>query len=907
MTPGQRTTDPREAMDAGNSFRAIELLEARLRSGRGGSAQVREDRQLLALARYRSEDWAGAAADFRQLIADHPGHAHQEHWQRFADQAENTLRTGEGAWRDNPLNASLTDPGREQPLSAAPRFYYPEGRWRDEAAVGALGGVFGFLESNVATLMNGGDYFFGEQEWYQEWQRGGQFDHVSPLYGVRVLSNQRDRLFEMRTVPDDAEPAPITNPNHSQGGFSDDGRQIDPDYANSGGIGEGTPIHGAGGADEQTGFEHLLPSPAVVAQTFLYREDGQAITAPHLNALVADHLFELPHDVKQTLFDDNRRQAIAVAPNSFEDALGLSNDFVPANQVNAAGGHLTASTGQWDGDQWYGRYTGEVLAMRTDPNTGDLMPNGQIYLEEGRWIPEREVDGMRVLGLPVDSNRTLGSIAVATVYLREHNRRAEVFARRYPQLNGEEIYWLARRSVVGSYAKEHTASWTPSTFGQESIVAGLHSNSHGFLESRKPLHEMQLWRPNQGEDIIMSGLMANREVSEQFDVPDWKGEDFAGAYTAPGHTMQPVGYDPSLFDLTGESSNDQETIPLERTLGVAGNDILKERGLGAVLHALMQTPLGLPTLHNHPDFMRGMPSNGGPTSLAEMDVQRRRERGVGNYVNLYTRLGLPAPTRYEDVFDATTEHGRWVIERHHELYGEYNEATGGIYIDDVVGQLGDRNRPTNTVVPNTTFQVFLAEASARLMMNPGLSAGLHPEHLSMVGTNMVQEDWFGDLMYRHGGADNPEFREFMRQRPRPLIYSNMGNPDAAHPTEEFVDYVTGENMYGDGTGLPYLPKHFTGEGLENNNVVRVVVEGRAYIVDATDERVWVDHDDDGVIHMRDGIFEPLAGPSTDELLAAVRGSGSDFYEVGEALTEREIRRLIQYEYDDRGVGIRVSR
>ena len=61
---------------------------------------------------------------------------------------------------------------------------------------------------------------------------------------------------------------------------------------------------------------------------------------------------------------------------------------------------------------------------------------------------------------------------------------------------------------------------------------------------------------------------------------------------------------------------------LELTSHAKSGEVLKQSGLKGVVDGFMATPMALNRLNNYPDFFR-------ETQMAEIDVSRDRQRGVG--------------------------------------------------------------------------------------------------------------------------------------------------------------------------------------------------------------------------------------------------------------------------------------
>ena len=70
-------------------------------------------------------------------------------------------------------------------------------------------------------------------------------------------------------------------------------------------------------------------------------------------------------------------------------------------------------------------------------------------------------------------------------------------------------------------------------------------------------------------------------------------------------------------------------------------EVLELNGLKGVVDGFMGTPMALNTLNNYPDFFK-------ETNMAEIDVKRDRQRGVGRYNRFLKALGLPVKKEWAD-------------------------------------------------------------------------------------------------------------------------------------------------------------------------------------------------------------------------------------------------------------------
>lgn len=910
--PGLETCDPLEAINAGNHAQAIELLNAKMESGEVGQ----QDLELLALAKFESADPKGASVIFHDLIAKFPESSRVEWWRERSAATGRAAKNGESVSRPSPIsdalrsgdverviqeflegpNADIMDL-KDKPLNV----YVPKPSLWQRVKNFILGVGFDAVAWIANCIFKIIDVVLGWSNRYRQTKRHGIWTRLPTRIGLLQLSGERDRLLEGRNIPASMKSHKGVSSSYTAKHPGPGGVFTESDHPLAGAVGQQIPIHGGLG-DKPNGFEHLLPSASEIAKSQLYAK-GARKTADHLNVFAIDHLFDLPHDVLMPAFDVEKKVKIPVTPGSPEAELGIKWIWLRANDVDPkTGAVLSSTTNAWDGSPDRGSTAADVKKMRTDPKTGQMMPGGKIYLEDGLWLPEDEHDsGAKTIRTGIDQNMSLGVTLIRTLYVRFHNWVCEVLKKRHPEFTDNQIYWKASNIVIQVRAKVHTAYWTPMLFGHETATAGLHSNQFGLLQGKTPLREKLVHDPlKKGDHLALHGLAGNPTIAKRQKDPELKGLDFSETYRPVGHACQPDGFDSALFELQepGKPKTNGEFIPLVETLGSSGNQLLRKHGVAAVAHALMNTAMGAFTLENYPRDFAHLATAGGTTRIGETDVHRGMERGTGNYNNFLARLNIPRVKSYRELFkEPDSPAAQKTMEEWERLFGAYNKASGELYLTTGMGQLADEFRPDGYAVPNTTFMNFVMEASTRFMHNEWLTEYASPKHVTPTGTNIVNAVTFEHILAMFGGE---ELRRYLASRQRPNIFSNMAT-NIPHPIEEFLDYGE-ENLFNFGAGAPYLEAHWTGKGLDKYEIYHLREEGRSYLVDMTDRQIYVDHDNDGYIHMADaGFFLPEGGPGEDELFAKAKEESSS-----RKLSVQEVKVLKQHNYDKKKVGVKVS-
>lgn len=916
QSPDLETRDPLEAMNAGNHAQAIVLLNAR----RADNSATQTDLELLALAHFETGDPLGAANLFRELGERFPEAGRASWWKDRAMATELAARNGEAVERPSPITEAYRSGDaervlrefREGPYADIMDFeekpldvYIPKASiWRQGSNL-AIGAAYDLVQALARGISKGADAMLSQFDAYRQAMRHGIWTYLPSTIGLLRLASDRDDLLAGRSIPDSMKAQPGVSSSYTAKHPGPAGFFTDPDRPTAGAVGQLIPIHGGLG-DKPNGHEHLLPSSAEISQSELYAA-GTRKTADHLNVFAIDHLFDLPHDVLMPAFDEHRKIPIPVAPGTPEAELGIEWVWIRANEVDPrTGAVLSSTTNAWDGSPERGSTPEQVKRMRTDPATGEMLPGGKIYVQDGKWLPTIEHEnGARTIQTGIDQNMTLGVILIRTVYVRFHNLVCDILAKRHPELTDNQLYWKAANIVIQTRAKVHTAFWTPMLFGHETATRGLHSNQFGLLQGRKPLRQRLVHDPlHKGTHPVLHGLAGNPTIAGMFSDPELKGLDFSETYRPVGHAAQPDGFNMALCTICkqGQPETGGEFIPLVATFGSAGNEILQREGIGRIAHLLMNTSMGAFTLNNYPHAFTHLATAGGTTRIGETDVQRGLDRGTGKYNSFLERLNIPGIKSYRELFkDPDSPEAQNVIQRWNKLFGPYNEASGELFLTTGMGQLADEFRPEGYAVPNPTFMNFVMEASTRFMHNEWLTKYAGPEHITPTGANIVNAVTFEHLLAHFGGD---AFREYLQSRERPNAFSNM-RTNIPHPIESHVDYGE-ENLLDFGAGAPYLEAHWTGKGLEHYRIYRVSDGGRGYLVDLTDRQIYVDHDGDGCIRMADAVFfMPEGSPSDNELFAKAEESARTSQQPGR-LSIHEIKLLKQHGYDKKGVGVAAT-
>lgn len=312
--------------------------------------------------------------------------------------------------------------------------------------------------------------------------------------------------------------------------------------------------------------------------------------------------FPIPVPRGDPVFDPRGtgQTSIHLDRSAFDPATGTDRQN-PRQQVNA----LTAFI---DGSQVYGSDDDRAQALRTNDGTGRLKTS-----HDGRFLPynEQGLDndgGSHLANLFIAGDRRvneqIGLISMHTLFVREHNRLADITAALDPSLAGDQIYQLTRK-IVGAQIQAITFNeFLPLLLGPD--VIGPYS---GYDPSVNPA------------------------ITSEFS---------AAAYRV-GHTQ----LSPNLLLLNADG--ERTHISLARAFFNPSH--VEEHGIGAILlgsasqSAQEVDSLVIGEVRNM--LLRGP---GGPVfDLAALNIQRGRDHGVGDLNTVRRAFGLSPVESFADI------------------------------------------------------------------------------------------------------------------------------------------------------------------------------------------------------------------------------------------------------------------
>lgn len=273
----------------------------------------------------------------------------------------------------------------------------------------------------------------------------------------------------------------------------------------------------------------------------------------------------------------------------------------PRQQVNA----ITAFI---DGSNVYGSDEQRAAALRTfsggklKTSQGDLLP----FNEDG--LPNGGGTGANLfLAGDVRANEQIGLTAMHTLWVREHNRLAEMIARQYPHFDDEHIFQKARAIVIAEMQAITYNEFLPMLLGADAMP------------------------PYTGYDPQVNPGIANV---------------FSTAAYRFGHTMLP----PELHRLNALGHESSAGHIALRDAFFNPSQIT-EHGIDSLIRGLARQPaqeIDHQIIDDVRNFLFGPPGAGG-FDLASLNMQRGRDHGLPDYNQVRAAYGLAPVTSFAEI------------------------------------------------------------------------------------------------------------------------------------------------------------------------------------------------------------------------------------------------------------------
>jgi Animal haem peroxidase len=574
---------------------------------------------------------------------------------------------------------------------------------------------------------------------FRVWYRLPFMLAMPTILGHRVNMRERN-LYDTERDPSLLKPLGGSNPR--------DQREADGSYNDLGcpwmgmanaRFGRNAPVGDTYGEQPPDLYE---PNPRQVSRDLLTRRSF--VPVPHLNVLVPSWLQFMvhdwlshgggdtatpPHRLPLPPGDDWPAPDMTILRTLPDDLRCPSDQGQPATYRNT-------ETHWWDGSQIYGSSLERQHAIRTDPATGQLRPDGKIHLDERGHLPldpDSDVPNLELSG--VNGNWWIGLSVLHTLFAREHNAIVDRLRIDYPTASGEWLFQKARLVNAALIAKIHTVEWTPALMNSPEGRSAMRGNFFGLAGEH---YAHAYGRIGSGE--ILSGIPGS--PTNHHAAPYAMTEEFTAVYRM--HSLLPDAF-------SFRHHEDGSHLGTSDFMTVAGGGVRDLYGKVAyddVVYSLATSHPGALVLHNYPDGLRKLRKKENVfIDLAATDVLRDRERGVPRYCAFRRHLGMQVPKSFAEL----TSDVQW----QRELAAVYKSVED---VDLLVG-MHCETAPPGFGFSDTAFRIFILMASRRLKSDRFFTNDFTPTVYTPAGFAWVQDNSLRTVLERHTPQLQPHFAD----------------------------------------------------------------------------------------------------------------------------------------------------
>lgn len=730
-----------KALEENRPEAAIALLQGRAALDSSGQSQA-----LLAAAHFRQENYTEAVTNYQAALSRDPKNAQlQEQLQLAIDNRESEVHVD---ITFNPTDLAKLQ-GTPEP-GPAPRVAGPNFTPQiPESTLGKVGyyakaigkGAIKLAGHAAGALIGGGvgvaARLFGQEETGEIWTTWSRRNQVK---GLLMLSEMRRHLNENNLYN--------TYPEGHLTGFAEKGMKA-PEWTRWARTADGSwnnwedPKEGAAGTrfgrninpelckvDEEN---LLYPNPREISRVLMTRDEGFK-EVPFLNMLAASWIQFQNHD--WVSHGENRTDAFYEIPLAKDDParqkLHMTHMFVPkgetdpmrrADETSPAPVHINEVTHWWDGSQIYG----------SDQKTQDSLRSGvdgKLTLDEKGNLPV-DKHGVEMTGFR--RNWWIGLTMLHTLFAREHNSICDMLKEKNPDWDDQKLFQTARLVNAAVMAKIHTVEWTPAVLPNKMLHSAMNANWYGAAtkwirspENRKTVADIDL------RNDVAGGLVGGK--LQKFGVPESRTEEFTAVYRL--HPLLPDQLD---FKKIGDPEGGIQ-VPLNQTRQAASKKITDSMEMSDLLYSFGNQAPGQLVLNNYPQALQDLSVPGFAFfDLAAVDIIRDRERGIPRYNEFRRQFNLQPIKSFDDLTDNKTQ-----VEKLKQVYNNDVEK-----LDLLVGTLAEGHRPENFGFGETLFQVFILNASRRLMDDRFFTDSYNAETYTQEGLQWVDDTTMKDVLLRH--------------------------------------------------------------------------------------------------------------------------------------------------------------
>ncbi len=582
---------------------------------------------------------------------------------------------------------------------------------------------------------------------------------VTPFLALITLAVEReilftDNLFDLERNYQDVSCRPEAQTARTADGTCND---LQNPAMGSAGIRFGRNIDPATLPNQVSDEEILSPNPREVSIKLLTRDNFKPVQ--QLNLLATAWIQFMVHDWVD--HGDNQFRnplRVEIGEDDPEFHRGVMNirrtkkdpTYDPA--LDAVVPYRNQVTHWWDGSQIYGSDLSTQRSLRS-------FRGGKMTLKDGQ-LPMTFAHNVKT---GFNKNWWVGLTLFHNIFVREHNRIAEMLAQHYPQMTDQQLFDKARLINVALMAKIHTIEWTPAILDNPVLAQGMYSNWFGLGQG--PVSDVlgqvtpyaaqisQMFGASQTLDVKKMGEKAVSGIvggpTDHYDVPYSLTEEFVSVYRM--HSLLPD----SIDILSRKNDRLLKNLELDEVRDRDAAQVEKKFGLNNLWYSFGVAHPGALTLFNYPKTLQNMkiPLLGN-LDLAAVDIVRDRERGVPRYNAFRKAIRLKPIDQFEDLYkrfptDVLTAEQQAVVEKLRDVYGSVDR------MDLMVGSLAESIRPQGYGFGETAFQIFTLMASRRLLSDRFFTSDFRPEIYTPEGYAWVQTRTFKNIIVDHF----PEFSQ----------------------------------------------------------------------------------------------------------------------------------------------------
>lgn len=502
----------------------------------------------------------------------------------------------------------------------------------------------------------------------------------------------------------------------------------------------------------------LSPNPRDISNSLMGRDEFKPATS--VNFIAAAWIQFMVHD--WVAHEPNSKDDPIEVPLPDGDPLGTGTLLVERTQPDPsrtdADSHLpptyrNKTTHWWDGSQLYG----------SDKATNDLVRSfvdGKLKVTDENTIPTDYFSGVPITGF--NDNWWVGLSMMHQLFTLEHNAIADMLKANNPGKDDQWLYDRARLINAALMAKIHTVEWTPAIIANPVTERAMYANWWGISGNREDRDKYQedfekLYEDLSKKDSFIKTILGlDPRFRDKLDdlsfiehglgglVGSRQADNAGTAYTLTEEFVQVYRMHPLLRDSIEVydigSNMVSNSIAIEDTREGDAENIMSQEGANRLWYSFGITHPGSLSLKNYPQFLRNLDVPlVGNIDLATIDVLRDRERGVPRYNEFRRQIGLNPITKFEDLTDDPT-----ILAELKRIYENDVEK-----IDALVGELAETVRPDGFAFGETAFQIFIMNASRRLITDRFYTKDYTPEVYTEAGIEWVENNTMVDVLKRH--------------------------------------------------------------------------------------------------------------------------------------------------------------